>query len=86
MFQLLQQDKLGQLEARCGRDPKVSISKYAFHFPESISSNVVTSGNCNPGSKFYSDLLDILADSVCIHQLILKRHSKHQAAHIIVSS
>jgi len=77
VFQLLQQDKLGQLEARRGRNSKVSISKYAFHFPESISSNVVTSGNRNPGSKFYSGHLDTLADSVCIHQLVLKRHSAY---------
>ena len=35
-----------------------------------------TSGNRTPGSRFYSDLLDTLADSVCIHQLLLKRRSK----------
>jgi len=28
------------------------------------------------GSRSYSDLLDTLADSVCIHQLVLKRRSK----------
>ena len=37
---------------------------------------VTTSGNRTPGSRFYSDLLDALADSVCIHQLVLKRRSK----------
>jgi len=31
-----------------------------------------TSGNRTPGSRFYSDLLDTLADFVCIHQLVLK--------------
>ena len=31
-----------------------------------------TSSNRTPGSRFYSDLLDTLADSVCIHQLLLK--------------
>ena len=36
---------------------------------------VITSGNRTPGSRFYSDLLDTLADSVCIHQLVLKRRS-----------
>jgi len=35
---------------------------------------IFTSGNRTLGSRFYSDLLDT---SVCIHQLILKRHSKH---------
>jgi len=29
------------------------------------------SGNRTPGSRFYSDLLDTLADFVCIHQLML---------------
>ena len=49
VFLLLQQDKLGRLEACRGRNSKVSISKYAFHFPESISSNVVTvSRKCVP--------------------------------------
>ena len=43
----------------------------------------VTSGNRTPGSRFYSDLLDTLADSVCVHQLVLKRRSKSQAARII---
>jgi len=33
---------------------------------------ISTSGNHTPGSRFYSDLLDTLADSVCIHQLVLK--------------
>ena len=32
----------------------------------------VTSGNCTPGSRFYSDLLDTLADSIYIHQVVLK--------------
>ena len=32
----------------------------------------VSSGNRTPGSRFYSDLLDTLADSICIHQLVLK--------------
>ena len=31
-----------------------------------------SSGNCTPGNRSYSDLLDTWADSVCIHQLILK--------------
>ena len=37
-----------------------------------------TSGNRTraPGSRSYSDLLDTLADSVCIHLLVLKRRSK----------
>ena len=34
----------------------------------------LTSGNRTPGSRFYSDLLDILADSVCIHQLVVLKH------------
>ena len=38
--------------------------------------DIITSGNRTPGSRFYSDLLDTLADSVCIHQLVLKRRSK----------
>ena len=36
-----------------------------------------TSGNRTPCSRFYSDPLDTLADFICIHQLILKRRSKH---------
>ena len=36
----------------------------------------IYSGNRTPGSRFYSDLLDTLADFVCIHQLIFKRRSK----------
>ena len=44
----------------------------------------ITSGNFTPGGRFYSDLLDTLADSVCIHQLVLKHRSKSQAACIIV--
>jgi len=32
--------------------------------------------NRTPGSRSYSDLLDTLADSVCIHLLVLKRRSK----------
>jgi len=31
-----------------------------------------TIGNRTPGSRFYSDLLDTLADFICIHQLVLK--------------
>jgi len=41
-----------------------------------INPYVVSSGNRTRGSRYYSDLLDTLADSVCIHQLILKRCSK----------
>jgi len=41
---------------------------------------MVTSGNCTPGSRFYSDLLDT---SVCIYQFVLKRCSKRSAAHIM---
>ena len=37
---------------------------------------LITSGNRTPGSRSYSDLLDALADSVCIHQLVLKQRSK----------
>jgi len=37
---------------------------------------VTTSGNRTPGSRSYSDLVHTLADSVCIHQLILKLCSK----------
>jgi len=36
----------------------------------------LSSGNRAPGSRFYSDILDTLADSVCIHRLVLKRRSK----------
>ena len=36
---------------------------------------IYSSGNRTPGSRFYSDLLDTLADFVCIHQLILQRRS-----------
>ena len=35
-----------------------------------------SSGNRTPGSRSYSDLLDTLADSVCIPLLVLKRRSK----------
>jgi len=35
-----------------------------------------SSGNRTPGGRFYSDLLDTLADSVYIHQAVLKRRSK----------
>jgi len=37
---------------------------------------LISSGNRTPGSRFYSDHLDTLADSVRIHQLVLKRNSK----------
>jgi len=33
---------------------------------------ITTSGNCTPGSRSYSDLVDTCADYVCIHQLVLK--------------
>jgi len=36
-----------------------------------------TSGNRTPSSSFYSDLLDTLADSVCLQLLVLKHRSKH---------
>ena len=36
----------------------------------------LSSGNRTPGSRFYSELLDTLADSLCIQQLVLKRRSK----------
>ena len=39
-----------------------------------------TSGNRTPGSRSYSDILDALADSVCIHLLVLNRRSKRKAA------
>jgi len=32
----------------------------------------ITSGNRTPGSRSYPGLLDTLADSICIHQLVLK--------------
>jgi len=37
-----------------------------------------TSGNrtCTHGSRSYTDLLDTWADSVCIHQLVVKPRSK----------
>jgi len=35
-----------------------------------------TSGNRTPGSRSYSDLVDTWANSVCIHQLVLKLCSK----------
>jgi len=38
---------------------------------------VITSGNRTPGSRSYSDLLDTLADWVCIHLLVLMHCSKH---------
>ena len=31
-----------------------------------------SSGNCTPGSRSYSDLVDTWADFVCIHQLVLR--------------
>ena len=37
-----------------------------------INVDIITSGNRTPGNRSYSDLLDSLADSVCIHQLVLK--------------
>ena len=44
---------------------------------------MLTSGiNPTPGSRSYSELVDTWADSVYIHQLILKPHSK--AARIII--
>jgi len=36
----------------------------------------ITMGNRTPGSRSYSDLMDTWADSVCIHQFILKPCSK----------
>ena len=54
-------------------------SMYGFLYKQSsycIYFYVITSGNRTPGSRFYSDLLDTLADSVCIHQLVLKHRSK----------
>ena len=45
----------------------------------------VTSGNHTPGSRFYSDPLDTIADFVYIHQLILKHCWNRLAARIIVS-
>ena len=33
---------------------------------------LIKSSNRTPGSRFYSDLLDTWADSVCIHQLVFK--------------
>jgi len=41
---------------------------------EDFKFTMVTSGNRTPGSRLYYELLDTLADFVCIHQLILKRH------------
>jgi len=35
-----------------------------------------TSGNHTPGSRSYSDLVDTWADSICIHQLVLRPCSK----------
>jgi len=35
-----------------------------------------SSGNCTPGSRSYSDLVDTWADSVCIYQLVLRPCSK----------
>jgi len=37
---------------------------------------IYTSSNHTPGCRLYSDLLDTLADSFWIHQLVLKRCSK----------
>jgi len=37
---------------------------------------LLSSGNRTPGSRSYSDLVDTQADSVCIHQLVLKPQSK----------
>ena len=34
--------------------------------------HLFSSGNCTPGSRSYSDLVDTWADSVCIHQLVLR--------------
>jgi len=36
----------------------------------------ITSGNHSAGSRFYPYLVDTWADSICIHQLILKPRSK----------
>jgi len=46
----------------------------------------IASGNRTPGSRFYSDLLDTLADSVCIHLLVLKRCSSTRLIVEIVGS
>jgi len=54
---------------------KAKLEKYVLQ--DSIISALLTSGNRTPGSRFYSDLLDTLVDSVCIHQLVLKRRSKY---------
>jgi len=35
-----------------------------------------SSGNHTPGSRFYFELLDTSADSLCIHQLVLQCRSK----------
>ena len=47
-----------------------------FLISEFFFRSLVTSGNHTLGSRFYSDFLDTWADSVCIHQLIFKPHSK----------
>jgi len=46
----------------------------------------IASGNRTPGSRSYSDLLDTLADSVCIHLLVLKRCSSTRLIVEIVGS
>ena len=48
---------------------RFSILTFCYIF-DLIMSFFFTSGNRTPGSRFYSDLLDTLADSVCIHQLV----------------
>ena len=44
----------------------------------------LTSGNRIPGSRSYSDLLDTLADSVCIHQLVFKRRRSERYRRLVI--
>ena len=59
------------LGGTCSSLPQLFFISEFFFF-----CSLVTSGNRTLGNRSYSDLLDTWTDSVCIHQLVLKPHSK----------
>jgi len=69
---------LWRIRGHCTQVPHFRVWNTAIRLPFTRDFFFVchTSGNRTPGSRFYSDLLDTLADSVCIQQLALKRCSK----------
>ena len=68
---------LWRIRGRSAQVPHFRVWNTVIRLPFSRDFFVCrTSGNRTPGSRFYSDLLDTLADSVCIQQLVLKHRSK----------